>query len=136
MESELRVVDWVSSESLKPETKEAPVPTMGGFFGLCVTGHGHPKGKIEGQRWPDYLVNFKPISIPYLEALRKEIIAKKIRYTGEDHQDADDGVPVFSDGTVLMLSWRAWGDLMAAVWSTEENKDYCYMDFYMDRNPR
>ena len=126
----------VSFESLKPETKEAPVPTMGGFFGLCVTGHGHPKGKIEGQRWPDYLVNFKPVSFPYLEALKKEIVSKNIRYTGEDHQNADDGVPVFSDGTVLVLSWRAWGDLMAAVWSTEENKDYCYMDFYMDRNPR
>lgn len=41
----------------------------------------------------------------------------------------DCGCPVFSDGTVSRMSFRAWGDFMAAVWSEEEDKDYCYVDF-------
>ena len=40
--------------------------------------------------------------------------------------------PVFDDGTVGSFSFRAWGDLMAAIWNTEENTNkYSYMDFYM-----
>jgi hypothetical protein len=32
---------------------------------------------------------------------------------------------------VATFSYRGWGDIMAAIWSEEENKDYNYMDFYM-----
>ncbi len=39
---------------------------------------------------------------------------------------------MFNDGTAGMFSFRAWGDLMAAIWAEHENRDYGYMDFYMD----
>jgi hypothetical protein len=50
--------------------------------------------------------------------------------TGQEHQ-YNSGVPVFSDGKVATYTYRGWGDLMAAIWATEEDKDYHYMDFYM-----
>jgi hypothetical protein len=37
---------------------------------------------------------------------------------------------MFSDGSVATFSLRGWGDLLAAVYSERDNKDYCYMDFY------
>ena len=40
-------------------------------------------------------------------------------------------MPLFSDGKVATFSFRGWGDLMAAIWSEAEDKDYGYMDFYM-----
>ena len=49
----------------------------------------------------------------------------------EQHQNGAVAVPLWSNGKVDTYSFRSWGDLMAAVWSTEENKDYGYMDFYM-----
>jgi hypothetical protein len=40
--------------------------------------------------------------------------------------------PVFDDGTVGGFSFRAWGDLLAAVWNTAEGTTkYSYMSFYM-----
>jgi hypothetical protein len=42
-----------------------------------------------------------------------------------------EGVPVFEDETISTFSYRAWGDLLSAIWSEEENKDYNYMAFYM-----
>lgn len=83
-----------------------------------------------GHRWADYIETWSNPATPYLEALRADIIAKGIRYTGEQHQYTDDGVPLFDDGHVATFSYRGWGDLMAAIWSTEEDKDYSYMDFY------
>jgi hypothetical protein len=71
------------------------------------------------------------IGHPLLEELRRSIIANNIRCTGEQHQNGAVAVPLWSNGKVDTYSFRAWGDLMAAVWSTEENKDYGYMDFYM-----
>ncbi len=67
--------------------------------------------------------------VKYIEALRKKIIADNIKCAGDIHQDKM--VPLFNDNTVGLFSWRAWGDLMAAIWSEEENKDYCYLQFYM-----
>ena len=45
--------------------------------------------------------------------------------TGEEHQNLEDGVPLFSDGKVFRGSWRGWGSVMADVWGG------CYMDYYM-----
>lgn len=89
-------------------------------------------GRIEaGARWKDYVADFKDEARPLLEELRRSIIANKIRCTGYEAQNGYAAVPVWSNGTVDLYSFRAWGDLMAAVWSTEEDKDYGYMDFYM-----
>ena len=87
-----------------------------------------------GMRWKDYASKFVGDAADTLknaEAFREYIIAHKIRNSGAWHQTANNGVPLFEDNTVATFSYRAWGDLLAAVWSTEDNKDYHYMDFYM-----
>ena len=118
MSEEITVVEWVEDSDIP--TDAHVLSWMGGWFNF----------EEKGQRWQTYLDNFKPTKYPYLEALRKEIVGKGYRFTGEYHQN-NSGVPKFSDGTYMCLSWRAWGDLMAAIWSQEEDKDYNYMDFYM-----
>lgn len=111
----MEVINWISYD--EAEQKVPSIDRMGGFFGA-------------GMCWNDYIAH-SSTAIQHLEVLRAEIIAKNIRITGQGHQYADNGVPVFEDGTVALFSYRGWGDLMAAIWSTEENKDYNYMDFYM-----
>lgn len=89
-------------------------------------------GRIKGEGWDEYLKGIKPEVWPYLEVLKASVIENKLRISGQEH-DKDDGcTPIFSDGRWMSLSWRAWGDLMAAIWNTEENANkYTYMDFYM-----
>lgn len=43
-------------------------------------------------------------------------------------------VPLFSDGTVLPLTFRSLGTVMAAAWSriNDPKVSYDYMDFYID----
>ena len=94
-------------------------------------GFGGLGGFFErGMRWIDYKEGF---FIPYheeLEILRKSIIDNKIRCTGSEHQFNYEACPLWDNEKTDTYSMRAWGDLMAAIWSTEENKDYSYMDFY------
>lgn len=122
----ITVEKWISYEEAdgKPESCGG----LGGWFGRDYeTGEWRKKN---GHRWADYIRRMGEAELPYLEAIRKDVVERKVRYNGRDHQNEDDGVPMFSDGSVGTFSYRAWGDLMAAIWSTEENKDYCYMDFY------
>lgn len=113
----LTVVDWIPCDY--NDGKKEGVGSMGGFFEY-------------GMRWKDYLARWekRPESIPYLEAIRCDVLVKKLRLTGEQHQYSEAGCPLFSDGTVGRFSYRGWGDLMAAIWAEEENTDYCYLDFY------
>lgn len=90
-------------------------------------------GHIEkGQRWLDYLLLIDGKWGDHFEALRGEILKRRLKRGGDWHQFALDGVPVFDDGVVATFSFRGWGDLMAAIWSDEDGRDYSYMDFYMD----
>ena len=107
---------WTSYEK---SMKVAPVDSCGGLGGFFENG----------MRWKDYIAGFTDDAAIHLEAIRKSIVSKGIQITGEGHQQ--NFVPIFSDGTAGRFSMRAWGDLMAAIWSEELNKDYCYMDFYM-----
>ena len=91
---------------------------MGGFFD-------------NGMRWKDYLKIWKEEYHSDLENLRTAIVENKIRFTGEQHQNGTQSCPVFTDGTCATYSYRAWGDLMAAVWSEHDDEDYSYMSFYM-----
>lgn len=92
---------------------------------------GNPE-TLEGKRveWDEYLDSFVSTIHPHLEALRADIIANHIRGDGTWHQEDPEGTPMFSDGKIMALSFRAWGDLMAAIWTTEDDKHYSYMDFY------
>lgn len=116
----LSVVRWASWE----EAEKLPLKCewMGGWFGF----------RERGQRWKDYLTMFvdegSGTMAPYVEAVREKVLADGLRKCGGWHQEK--GCPVFSDGTTMMLSMRAWGDLMAAIWSEKENRDYHYMHFY------
>lgn len=112
----IEVVRWISSE--EAEKYESSIGGLGGFF----------DNGMRGQK--DYFNKLKPDRKEYAEALRKEIIKNNIRIKGSEHDNGDEGTPLFSDNTVGSFSWRAWGDLMAAIWSEQEDKDYCYMDFY------
>jgi hypothetical protein len=119
VDAELLVVKWIKwTDATKKETS---VEGMGGWFNFNAGGH----------RWADYLETIVTNKHPYVEAVRRSVLYSGIRLTGDAHQHSPAGVPLFSDNTVCMLTFRAWGDLMAAIWSEQENKDYNYMDFYM-----
>lgn len=111
------VARWVSYESAKD--MDTAVDTMGGWV-------------QPGVRWDDYLKCWPDAPKPYIEALRSEIIKIKLRKGGDWHQYSCAGVPVFEDDRVALFSYRGWGDLLAAVWNTEEvDAPYSYLDFYM-----
>jgi hypothetical protein len=80
--------------------------------------------------WEDYLGIHNEESHPYLEALKKEIVDNNIQITGERHQYSGYGCPVFSDDTVGEFSYRSWGDLMAAIYTTEQ-EPLTYMAYYI-----
>jgi hypothetical protein len=112
----ITVVDWIPYDAA--EAKPDHCGGLGGWFS-------------KGHRWPDYLDKFSQETQPFLEAIRSSVLARELKLTGEDHQNGENGVPLFSDGSVGCFSYRAWGDLMAAIWSTALDKDMDYMQFYM-----
>lgn len=115
---QIRVKRWISYND--SERFERSIGGWGGWF----------NAEEKGLRWKDFISEMDPEDQGYFKAVRKSLIKNKIRLTGSGHQADDLGVPQFSDGTVGVFTFRAWGDLMAAIWSEEENNDYTYMDFY------
>ena len=116
MTTELRVVrttSWAAAIGDFPES-------CGGMGGWVSSSIG----------WAEYLEAMPAQQHAHLEALRRWVLAEGIRRGGDWHQAG--GVPVFSDGTVGAFSMRGWGDLLAAIWNTEEAPSYSYMDFYME----
>ena len=112
----LTVVEWVNEESLDKDA-ECSVGGLGGW--------------VDGETWDEYIACFTDGARPYLEAIREAVVRDGLRVTGEDHQHRDY-TPVFSDGTYGGFSYRAWGDMMAAIWNTEEpGAGHSYMTFYM-----
>lgn len=114
----MEVVDWISYDAADKNKK----PSFGGPGGWF--------GEKDGQRWPDYIEQVSESGRPYAEAIRRSVLENDIKHTGDDHQNASDGVPLFSDGTVALFSMRGWGDILAAIWSSEEGRDIHYMEFY------
>lgn len=115
----VKVVDWVAWEEAGKKYPENDLGGMGGWF------HGD-----QGHTWDTYINNLAETERIYAEALKKEILSKNIRIGGNVHQHSDGGTPLFSDGTVSTFSYRAWGDIMAAIYSHEE-PDINYMAYYM-----
>lgn len=75
---------------------------------------GRPEAPLEGERY---------------EALSREIVSRNICYGGFWHQHSGGGVPLFDDGSVVRLTMRSWGDLLATIWSREDGADYDYIEF-------
>ena len=67
-----------------------------------------------------------------VQLIGNEVLTHGYCFSGQDHQNANTGVPVFSDGTCLRASMRAWGLIMAAIYSAIDEVDLSYMDFYVD----
>lgn len=67
-----------------------------------------------------------------VQLIGDEVVKHGYSFSGQDHQNALTGVPVFSDGTCLRASMRAWGQIMSAIYSSIEGINLSYMDFYMD----
>jgi hypothetical protein len=122
----MKVVDWISPERAEPLTES--FGGMGGWFGAKPGG-----GWGAEHSWADYLERWKPEAHPYAEALRDSIVNGRIWEPGDWHQD--HGFPLFEDGTTAAFSFRAWGDLLAAVWTEQLGRQYCYMDFYYSGTP-
>lgn len=87
-------------------------------------------GWVNGHKWEDYIEKYQEEETPYLEALRSKVLEDKLRIGGDEHQESFN--PLFEDGTIGAFSFRGWGDLLAAIYNTEEDTNqYSYMDFYM-----
>lgn len=114
----MKVKEWIASGLAKALGYKESVGGLGGWF-------------TKGHRWKDFIDDIIEQKKSYYEAIRQSVVDNGLRITGELHQNSDSGIPLFEDDTVGIFSWRAWGDLMAAIWSEEEDKDYSYMDFYM-----
>ena len=112
-------VTWHSYDSITSDTSGFNLNDLGGSNSFEL-----------GMRWSDYLTEYAPEWHPHLEAIRKSIVENEVWAGGEWHQDSPTGVPVLSDGHFMICSFRAWGDLLAAVWSSELERDFSYMDFY------
>lgn len=67
-----------------------------------------------------------------VQLIGEEIIKHGYCFSGEDHQNSFTGVPVFNDGTCLRASMRTWGLIMSVIYSALDEKEYSYMDFYMN----
>jgi hypothetical protein len=128
MDEKLKVVDWITYDEAEGK-EDLGFGGLGGWFGTHeINGETHWDA---GHRWEDYKKSYKEEAWLLLEELRRSIIERQIRCTGEQHQNGYKAVPLWSNGKVDTYSYRAWGDLMAAVWSTEDDKNYNYMTFYM-----
>ena len=127
----MKIEKWITYQEAEGK-EENGLGGWGGWFGYDEMNRGADgRWTMSRARWPDYLDYFEPKARPELEELYQSIVANRIRCTGEEHQSGAVAVPLWDNGKVDTYSMRAWGDLMAAVWSTEDNKDYGYMDFYM-----
>ena len=62
----------------------------------------------------------------------REISGHGYAFSGQDHQNRDACVPLFSNGCVLRCSMRAWGMIMASAHKEMAEEGPDYMAFYMD----
>lgn len=122
----MRITEWISNERAEPLTQS--FGGLGGWFGFSASVDGGD----ETHTWADYLAEVcaDDVARSRAEALREAIVERRLWEDGCWHQEADDGVPMFDDGTVATFSFRAWGDLLAAVWTEQLGRQFCYMDFY------
>ena len=85
-------------------------------------------GYVKGTGWGEYKKGLPSAWIPYFTTLRRFVLQTHLREGGFWHQN--EGSPVFTDGTVIAMSFRAWGDFMASVWNSAELcHHYRYADF-------
>lgn len=120
------VIDWISDAEAQAARLETSVGGLGGWFGRS----GHTWGVRH--TWGDYIASINKSDIPYVEAIKNDLLHSGRTFSGRHHEYGDDGIPVFNDGTVGMFSARGWGDLMAAIQTVRDGGIHTYMEFYWD----
>ncbi len=111
----MKVERWAAYDEAE-HMPEAPLSGLGGW--------------VKGHSFADYLENIPVECHVYAIAFRDAVVERGLKETGFWHQNAEDGVPVYTDGTVSLVSMRAWGDIMAAVANGDAQGVHCYLDFY------
>jgi hypothetical protein len=104
----MQTTAWLNNVEAK-EYKQNII--TGGFFDI-------------GMRWNDYLKRCN-IQKDKAEFLRSYIFKNDIKQINR----GDTVSPLFEDNIVLSFTDRAWADLLAAVWSSEDTMDYNYILF-------
>ena len=69
-----------------------------------------------------------------LDAIKQNIIENNYMFSGEEHQNALTGAPLFNDGTCFRASMRCFGSIMSSIYCKENENEMSYMEFYMTRN--
>ena len=64
--------------------------------------------------------------------IQTEIYKNGYEFTGNEHQNAPNCVPVLSDGTCFRASMRCWGSIMAGIMGYKKGVEFSYMDYYMN----
>ncbi len=127
----IHVVDWISA--VQADAMPASFGAMScGWFGFS------DHAELHRHTWADYLDHVceeDADARERAEALRSSIVERRIWRTGNWHLHNAHGVPMFSDATVASFTHRSWGDLLAAVWSSQLGQAYNYLDFYFGRPP-
>lgn len=109
---------------------------MGGWFGFeNEAGGAAISGSPKDHRWEDYIDGMDEQSIKCAERIRSLVLAKwpeGIPLGGFWHQGQtgdEKTVPVAACGGMATFSMRAWGDIIAAIMSSRDDKNYSYTDF-------
>lgn len=83
-------------------------------------------GDPRNPTWEEYVDQYLEEFQPHIELMKDGIT--KLGWVGETGGNkANDTFFVFSDGTSIGLTWRAWGDFMQAIVGKQEG----YMAYYM-----
>jgi hypothetical protein len=114
--AKIKVIGWINYKDAEDNLRPA-IGCTGGWF-------------QEGMRWMDYYEDVDDELQPYVQAIFDDVKENSIKLTGWENQHNNNGTVLFSDGKWAGFSMRAWGDLMAAIWSEIEDKNYCYLHFY------
>jgi hypothetical protein len=112
-------VSWQPYDSITPQ-----------HVGYNLSDFGGPDDGAAD--WLAYVMQYPAQWHPHVEAVRQSILDQGIWAGGDWHQESAHGVPMLSDGHFFCFSWRGWGGLLAAVWSSELGEHFTYMDFYMN----
>lgn len=62
----------------------------------------------------DFVHRYGEEARKYVKALLSYLKEHKVKISGFEHQL--NGVPLYNDSTVSRFSFRAWGDVMSAIW--------------------
>lgn len=112
----MKILKWISYEEAK--SKQVSVGGLGGWFG-------------KGDTWETYLATWGIETASYIVAIKDSVLRARGIVYGNEHQDDEQGVPLFEDDTVGSFTFRAWSDLMAAIATINDGPVHVYMDFYM-----